>query len=189
MSEEREETEEESPEFDEVDDDDVDVDDNDDDNDDNVVVVVVKEVEIEDSPGKEEVGGEVDVTGGREGTDVGLFKQTSFGPGLTVIGEVALPRPAESERRITTLVPAGIVTMLQVNEVPLMLVKAATTGPSALPPVWKERLNGGSPVVVSYSTVKGPQEVIADGGTTWNAVTTEAKKERAASTKNFMTGA
>lgn len=146
------------------------------------------EDDIEDSPGKVEVGGLVDVTGGREGIEVGLSKQTSDEPVLTVIGGVALPSPLESERTITTLTPARIVTILQVNEVPLISVKAAATGPPALS-VWKERLNGGVPVVVSYSTVKGPQEVTLDGLTTWKALTTEAKRERAVNTTNFMTRA
>lgn len=121
-----EETGEGSPELDGVGDDIV------------VVVVVVMDIEddIKESP-KVEVGGEVEVMEGREGMEVGLFKQTSDGPALTVITGVSLPSPLESPRAITTLVPAGIVTILQVNEVPVMLVKAAAMGPSALP-VWKD---------------------------------------------------
>lgn len=53
-------------------------------------------------PLKVEVGGEVDVTGGREGIEVGLSKQTSDEPGLTVIAGVSLPCPPESARTITT---------------------------------------------------------------------------------------
>jgi len=147
MREEREEREEESPELDGVGDD--------------TEVVFVGGIE---EPLKVEVGGEVDVTGGRDGIEVGVSMQTSDEPALTVIAGVSLPCPMESARTITTLVPAGIVTMLHVNEVPLMFVKAAATGPPALP-VWKERLNGGCPVVVSYSTVKGAQAVMLDGGT------------------------
>ena len=90
-----------------------------------------------EEPLKVEVGGEVDVTGGREGIEVGVSMQTSEGPALTVITGVSLPCPTESARTITTFVPAGIVTMPQVNEVPLMFVKAAATGPAALP-VWKD---------------------------------------------------
>lgn len=89
-------------------------------------------------PLKEEVGGDSDVTEGRVGMEVGLSRQTSELPGLTVIAGVALPSPSESASTITTLVPAEIVTGFQVNEVPVMLVKAATTVPSALPPVWKD---------------------------------------------------
>lgn len=96
-----------------------------------------REYGIEDSPGKEEVGGLVDVTGGREGIEVGLFKQTSDEPVLTVIGGVALPSPPESERTITMLTPARIVTALQVNSVPLIPTKAAATGPLGLS-VWKD---------------------------------------------------
>ena len=62
-----------------------------------------------------------EVTGGME---VGLSKQL---PRLTAITGVALPR------MIATLVPAGIVTLPQVYEAPAISVKAATTGPSALP--------------------------------------------------------
>jgi len=52
--------------------------------------------------------------------------------------------------------------------------------------LWKERLNGGVPVLVSYSTVKGAQAVMIDGGTIWNAPTAEARKERAANRTNFI---
>ena len=61
---------------------------------------------------------------------------------------------------------------------------------------------------MSYSTVKGPQADMIDlqghqlspkrravehglaayGGTTWNALEAEARRERAANTTNFMTG-
>lgn len=61
-------------------------------------------------PLKLEVAGKVVVTEGIEGMEVGLFKQTSELPWLTVITGVSLPLPRESPRRITTLVPAGIVT-------------------------------------------------------------------------------
>ena len=115
MTEEREEREEESSEL--VDDD-------------TDVPLVV------DEDGSPEEGGRDDVTVGREGMEVGLFKQTSEVPLLTVITPVALPSPAESPSSITTLVPAGIVTWFQVNEVPLIPVKAAMTEPPALP-VWK----------------------------------------------------
>lgn len=103
-----------------------------------VVVVVVEDKEdgIEEPP-KVEVGGEVDVTKGRAGMGVGLSKQTSYGPGLTVITGVSLPSPLESPRTITTSVPTGIVIIPQVKETPVTLVKAAATGPSALP-VWKD---------------------------------------------------
>ena len=86
---------------------------------------------------KVEVGGEVEVTEGRTGMEVGLFKQTSDEPGLTVMTGVALPSPLESPSMITTFVPAGVVTIGQVYEVPLTSVKAAAMGPSALP-VWKD---------------------------------------------------
>ena len=74
---------------------------------------------------------------GIAGTEVGLFKQTSELPWLTVIAGVPLAFPLESPRRTTTWVPAGIVTISQLYEVPLMSVKAARTGPSALPS-WKD---------------------------------------------------
>jgi hypothetical protein len=108
--------------------------------DDTVVVVVVDVGKLEDDRSEEskvEVGGEVDVTEGRVGMVVGLSKQTSDGPELTVITGVSLPSPLESPRTITTLVPAGIVTISQVNEVPVTLVKAAATEPSELL-VWKD---------------------------------------------------
>jgi len=108
--------------------------------DDTILVFVDNDDEIEEPP-KVEVGGEVDVTGGRVGIEVVLFRQVSDWPGSTVITGVALPSPLESPRTITTFVPAGIVTKPQVNEVPVTLVKAAMMGPSALV-VWKERLNG-----------------------------------------------
>jgi len=73
--------------------------------------VVDNEGETEGSgPLKVEVGGEVDVTAGITGIEVGLSKQTSELPELTVIGGVALPTPLPSLRTITTLVPAGIDT-------------------------------------------------------------------------------
>lgn len=103
MREEREEREEErsvdedSDDVPEVVDDDNEDDDNDDDDDD-------------DEPSNEEVGGCSEVTEGRAGTEVGLFKQTSELPAPTVITGVALPSPLESPRTITMLVPAGIVT-------------------------------------------------------------------------------
>lgn len=105
---------------------------------DTVVVVVVDEEDdrIEESL-KVEVGGEVVVTEGIVGMEVGLSKQTSDGPELTVITGVSLPSPLESPRTITTLVPAGSVTRSQVKEVSVTLVKAAAIGPSALP-VWKD---------------------------------------------------
>ena len=118
MSEEREEREEVSPELDDVGDDDT--------------IVVDNEEDRAGEPLKTEVGGEVDVSGGRDGMGVGVSKQTSFGPGLTVITGVALPRPLASLRTITTFVPAKIGTVFQVNEVPEIPVKAATMGPSAL---------------------------------------------------------
>lgn len=124
--------EEESVEVDGVGDDDDEIDDTDE-----LVVVVDGEDDTEDSPGKLEVGGLIDVTGGRDGIEVGLSKQTSDEPAATVIAEVALPSPLESERTITTLTPARIVTILQVIEVPLISVKAAAIGPSALS-VWKD---------------------------------------------------
>jgi len=74
---------------------------------------------------------------GGPGMLVGLSKQTSELPWLTVIAGVALPTPLESPRTITTLVPAGIDTRSQVYEAPVILVKAATTGPLALP-LWKD---------------------------------------------------
>lgn len=114
MREEREEMEEESPELDGVGDD--------------TEVVVVLVMDNEDGikePPKVEVGGEVDVTRGRLGMEVGLSRQTSVEPGLTVITGVSLPSPLESPRTITISVPPGIVTRVQVNEVPVTLVKAA----------------------------------------------------------------
>lgn len=72
--EEREETTEESPELEIVGDDTVVL----------LVLVVDNEDEIEVPP-KVEVGGDVDVTEGRAGMEVGLFKQASDGPALTVI--------------------------------------------------------------------------------------------------------
>jgi len=68
---------------------------------------------------------------------VGLSKQSSELPWLTVITGVPLACPLESPRRITTSVPAGIVTAFQVYEVPLMALKTARTEPSALPS-WKD---------------------------------------------------
>jgi hypothetical protein len=50
------------------------------------------------------------VRGGIEGMEVGLSKQTSELPWLTVNTGVTLPIPLESPRTITTSVPAGIVT-------------------------------------------------------------------------------
>ena len=92
-----------------------------------------KEEEVEedksDEP-KEEVGGCSDVTEGRGGIEVEVPEQPSELPAATVITPVALPRPLESPRTITTLVPAGIVTRSQVNEVPVTSVKAARTSPS-----------------------------------------------------------
>jgi len=123
-----------------------------------------------------------------EGMEVGLFKQTSELPWPTVITGVSLPFPLESLRKTTTLVPTGIVTRSQVYEVPVTPVKAATTGPSALP-LRKERLNGARPLLVSYWTVKGSQVVMLPGDTTWNALATEARRERVESATNFMAGA
>jgi len=134
----REEREEESPEL--VDDDDEEVRDDPEDNDVGRVM-----------PLKVEVGGLVEMRGGREGMDVELPTQTSLPP--TVITGVALPMPSESESTITTPVPEVIVTWSQVKKVPLTPEKAARTLPPA-PPSWKERLNGPTPVVVSYSTVR-----------------------------------
>jgi hypothetical protein len=84
-------------------------------------------------PLKVEIGGEVEVTGGREGIEVGSSKQTSNEPGLTVITGVSLLSPLESWRTMTTLVPTGIVIGFQVNEVPATLVKAARMVPPPLP--------------------------------------------------------
>lgn len=64
----------------------------------------------DNEPPKVEVGGEVDVTEGITGMEVGLFKQTSELPGPTVIAGVALPTPLASLSTITTLVPEAIVT-------------------------------------------------------------------------------
>jgi len=112
------------------------------------VVVVVDKEEVEDKEDKEEdmadrsdepmeeVGGDSDVMVGSGGIEVGLFKQTSELPAVTVITGVALPTPLESASTITTLVPAGIVTLSQVYEVPVTLVKPAITGPVSLP-LWK----------------------------------------------------
>lgn len=102
-----------------------------------VVVVVVNNEDGIEEPSKVEVGGEVEVTEGREGMEVGLSKQTSFRPAMTVITGVSLPSPLASPRTITTLVPAGIVTRSQVNEVPVTLVKTASRGPSELL-LWKD---------------------------------------------------
>jgi hypothetical protein len=102
------------------------------------VVVVVEEEEEEEGGSDEltkvrvEVGGLVSVMEGRGGIEVGLFTQTSLVPGLTVIGELALPSPPESLSTITTTVPAGIVTISQVNESPVIPVNAARTVPSAV---------------------------------------------------------
>jgi len=118
MREEREEMEEESPELDGVGDD----------TEDDTEVVVVLVMDSEDGikePPKVEVGGEVDVTGGRLGMEVGFSRQTLVEPGLTVITGVSLPSPLESPRTITISVPPGIVTRVQVNEVPVTLVKTA----------------------------------------------------------------
>ena len=95
------------------------------------------EEDKEDEPPKEEVGGDSDVTLGRGGIEVGLSKQTLVLPALTVITGVALPTPLASPSKITTLVPAGIVTRSQVNEMPVTLVKAARTEPPTLP-LWKD---------------------------------------------------
>ena len=99
-----------------------------------VVVVMVEEEGGSDELTKVrvEVGGLVSVMEGRGGIEVGLFTQTSLVPGLTVIGELALPSPPESLSTITTTVPAGIVTISQVNESPVIPVKAARTVPSAV---------------------------------------------------------
>lgn len=118
-TEEREEREEESPEL-------VDEDSDEGSDEDSEELLV-------DEGGSSEEGGRDDVTVGIGGMEVGLFKQTSEFPALTVITPEALPSPLESASWITTLVPAGIVTRSQVNEVPVTSVKAATTGPSALP--------------------------------------------------------
>jgi len=134
-----------------------------------------------------EVGGEVEVMTGIEGTEVGLLTQTSELPGETVIGGAALPIFLESESTTTTVVPEEIDTASQVNESPVTSVKAARTGPEALPS-WKARVNGPTPVVVSYVMVRGSQVVMIPGGTTWNALATEARMERADNTANFMTG-
>jgi len=114
-----------------------------------VVVVVVESEDGIEEPPEVEIGGEVDVTPeGRLEIEVVLLKQSLDEPGLTVMTGVSLLSTLESLRTITTLVPAGIVTISQVNEVPEILVKVTRTGPSALP-VWKVRLNGGCPVMVS----------------------------------------
>jgi len=89
MTEEREEMEEESPEV-------------------VVVVVVVDDEDGMDSPLKLEVGGEVEVTERREGTEVVLFKQEVDEPALTVIAGESLPSPLESWRTMTTVSPAAI---------------------------------------------------------------------------------
>jgi len=64
----------------------------------------------DDKPLIAEVGGEDDVMEGREGMEVGLFKQTWEPLWPTTITGVALPTPLESPRTITTLVPGAIVT-------------------------------------------------------------------------------
>ena len=98
-----------------------------------VVVVMVEEGGSDElTKVRVEVGGLVSVMEGRGGIEVGLFTQTSLVPGLTVIGELALPSPPESLSTITTTVPAGIVTISQVNESPVIPVKAARTVPSAV---------------------------------------------------------
>jgi len=74
---------------------------------------------------------------GRSVVLVGLSKQMSELPWLTAITGVALPTPLESPRTITMLVPAGIDTRSQVYEIPVILVKAATMWPLALP-LWKD---------------------------------------------------
>lgn len=79
----------------------------------------------------------VAVNEGITGVEVRFPKQSSELPRLTVITGVPLTLPMESTRRITTPIPAGIVTISQVYEVPLMSVKAAITGPLALPS-WKD---------------------------------------------------
>jgi len=131
------------------------------------VVVVVGKEDVEDKEDKEEteedmeesmedksdgpieeVGGRSDVTVGRGGIEVVLFEQVSELPALTVITGVALASPLKSARTITTLVPAAIVTLSQVYEIPVTLVKAARIPPVSLL-LWKERLNGGIPVLVS----------------------------------------
>ena len=66
---------------------------------------------------------------GIKGMEVGSFKQTSELPWLTVTTGVPLAFPLESPKRITTSVPAGIITVSRVYEVPLMSVKVARTGP------------------------------------------------------------
>jgi len=184
-TEEREEREEERPELLDEDDVLVDVDDK-----------LVRDDDSDECGGSDtetemlrvETGGEVDVREGRGGMEVGLSTQTPLVPLPTVIGGVTLPSPTASLSTITTLVPAGIVTAGQVNEVPVTSVKAARTAPSG-PSEWKERLNGGSPVLVSYSMTKGSQVVMLGGGKTWNALTAETKRARAENTTNFMTGA
>jgi len=114
-----------------------------------VVVVVVESEDGIEEPPEVEIGGEVDVTPeGRLEIEVVLLKQSLDEPGLTVMTGVSLLSTLESLRTITTLVPEGIVTVSQVNEVSLILVKVTMMGPSALP-VWKVRLNGGCPVMVS----------------------------------------
>jgi len=118
--------------------------------------------------------------------EVGLAKQASELPSPTVITGVALPFPLESLSTTTTLVPAGIDTQSQVYEVPLTLVRAARTGPSALS-LWKVQLNGATPLLVSYSRVTGSQVVRLAGVSIWNALTTETR--RTENTKNFMAGA
>ena len=80
-----------------------------------------------------DVPGNVEVMAGIGGIEVRLFKQTSELPALTVTTGVTLPTSLESARTITTLVSAGIVTRSQVNEKPVMLVKAARMDPPALP--------------------------------------------------------
>lgn len=85
----------------------------------------------------EEVGGRSDVTVGRDGIEVGLFKQVSELPALTVITGVALASPLKSASTITTLVPAAIVTLSQVYEIPVTLVKAARIPPLSVL-LWKD---------------------------------------------------
>ena len=58
-------------------------------------------------------------------------------PWQTVMGGVQLPFPLESLRVITTVVPTGNVTWLQVKEVPATSWKAVRTLPS-LVPSWKD---------------------------------------------------
>jgi len=69
---------------------------------------------------------------GITGVDVRLPKQSPELPRLTVITEVYLTLPRESPRQITTSIPAGIVTVSHVYEVPLMSVKAVITESLAL---------------------------------------------------------